>query len=1028
MHPEHKLRDDLHFAHDFLAVEFVEEQTEASVRRTAERWASRLNVQDLEVFGRAGSWNVRIPSGMHPVEVADVIAETPEVFHITRTSKMEAHTFHASRLVQTGDDTKPAVFTETVGLTGEGEVVGVADHCFFVDDDKQITAPVNYLRGDTVTPNMNKRKLIANINIGGSFAVTNKNYRNNTFHGTHVAGIIVGSVSDGFPDVATDVKTQMNKHRGIAPGAKLFFQNIQAFDTKQSTADDPLQTSSDVLITASYGAGVRWGCSPSAAIPNCNYYDKWAVGFDKEMFEKKDLLVVVSVGNSDDGPTAGMEKTLLTPSVAKNVLAVGASQNTQRSFWKSTFFGLDNEAKGQKPYWATCRNSTGEYPNTFTDPCTCTWFDETTQRFKPVTELNGVNLLDESIDPSIRTALSWAADPVHDQSSTYNGYPVAMCTVAKDRFNAGLSSMPDTLCCPNFYNTGGAANEQLNRPKIEEEVASFTSIGPAFDNRIKPDILTPGAWIVSAGADDGADTFQCSPVSRYGPGKPALKVEQGSSMATPVAAGMATLIRQYYREGRHVDGTKQTASGFNPSGSLVKATLINSARGLTGSAAKTAKTTSALASAAPLPNKWQGYGRPQLDRVLKQPSVAFSRGSFHHFEKNVTLADVGTTTSTYVMTVTDATKPILVTMAYSDYPATVNAATAPVINVDMWVEDATGKKTYPNSKTEPDALNNVEHVEIATPTANAKYTVYVKLTSWNAPSGNTIPLLYSVVVTGGFNGETAAPTPAPTPPSSNTGAGTPGTTTPGTGGTTNNTGTTTPGTSTGPTPTPASSGSATGSNANVSSATVDVKFGGASATKRSDGKYALPAGVNPLAAGQSGGNVVSLVGSNFDKLGEIGKAGVIDITITDGKCTAKGTDAKIVSATLITFVAPAPASATCAARKLLQLTAGKNYDLTISSPTNAFTPVTIAEAFQWQTTSASTGAGSSSSGASTGASSTSSSSNSGEGNLGAILGVSLGLAAGFGTALAIGLCLYCKYGRRTVNAAPNPNRVGFVDL
>ena len=45
-------------------------------------------------------------------------------------------------------------------------------------------------------------------------------------------------------------------------------------------------------------------------------------------------------------------------------------------------------------------------------------------------------------------------------------------------------------------------------------------------------------------------------------------------MATPIAAGAVTLIRQYFTEGFYPSGGKQPADAFLPSGALLKAVLL----------------------------------------------------------------------------------------------------------------------------------------------------------------------------------------------------------------------------------------------------------------------------------------------------------------------------------------------------------------------------------------------------------------------------------------------------------------------
>lgn len=48
-------------------------------------------------------------------------------------------------------------------------------------------------------------------------------------------------------------------------------------------------------------------------------------------------------------------------------------------------------------------------------------------------------------------------------------------------------------------------------------------------------------------------------------------------MATPVVAGSAALVRQYFMGGFYPDGRPSTTNRFTPSGALVKAVLIGGA-------------------------------------------------------------------------------------------------------------------------------------------------------------------------------------------------------------------------------------------------------------------------------------------------------------------------------------------------------------------------------------------------------------------------------------------------------------------
>ncbi|MEZ5472188.1 MAG: S8 family serine peptidase [Marinicella sp.] len=101
--------------------------------------------------------------------------------------------------------------------------------------------------------------------------------------------------------------------------------------------------------------------------------------------------------------------------------------------------------------------------------------------------------------------------------------------------------------------------------------AMFSSRGPSYDGRVKPDIMAPGFSIVSAaGNTDNAIPPSQTPT--------ALSTKSGTSMATPTVAGGAALMRQYFMDGFYPDGSKKTNNALKPSGALMKATLLNGTR------------------------------------------------------------------------------------------------------------------------------------------------------------------------------------------------------------------------------------------------------------------------------------------------------------------------------------------------------------------------------------------------------------------------------------------------------------------
>lgn len=78
-----------------------------------------------------------------------------------------------------------------------------------------------------------------------------------------------------------------------------------------------------------------------------------------------------------------------------------------------------------------------------------------------------------------------------------------------------------------------------------EDIAYFSSFGPTIDGRVKPDIVAPGV-LTSAGSDKA--------FSNKVDGSCRQSKQQGTSMATPVVAGNAALIRQYFMDGFYPTG------------------------------------------------------------------------------------------------------------------------------------------------------------------------------------------------------------------------------------------------------------------------------------------------------------------------------------------------------------------------------------------------------------------------------------------------------------------------------------------
>ncbi|UGV41648.1 S8 family serine peptidase [Methanococcoides orientis] len=93
-----------------------------------------------------------------------------------------------------------------------------------------------------------------------------------------------------------------------------------------------------------------------------------------------------------------------------------------------------------------------------------------------------------------------------------------------------------------------------------EGIAAFSSRGPTDDGRIKPDVVAPGTYIISTRSSVATGQL-------WGDYDAYYRYSSGTSMSTPIVAGSAALVRQYYVEYENI----------TPSAALLKATIINGA-------------------------------------------------------------------------------------------------------------------------------------------------------------------------------------------------------------------------------------------------------------------------------------------------------------------------------------------------------------------------------------------------------------------------------------------------------------------
>ncbi|GJM15555.1 MAG: hypothetical protein DHS20C13_08820 [Thermodesulfobacteriota bacterium] len=131
-------------------------------------------------------------------------------------------------------------------------------------------------------------------------------------HGTHVAGIIVGTGS-----------ASQDKYKGIAPGAKVISLGIVSFDDQGSSRlEIPLDLGSLLSIVYDMGARIinlSWGQKLSGD------YESGALSLDQFIYDHPDAFVVIAAGNDGEAKNGRHEfSTIGSPASSKNSITVGS--------------------------------------------------------------------------------------------------------------------------------------------------------------------------------------------------------------------------------------------------------------------------------------------------------------------------------------------------------------------------------------------------------------------------------------------------------------------------------------------------------------------------------------------------------------------------------------------------------------------------------------------------------------------------------------------------------------------------------
>ncbi|EKX41119.1 hypothetical protein GUITHDRAFT_112852 [Guillardia theta CCMP2712] len=645
--------------------------------------------------------------------VCQFLAHKPLVRWIEKKREVFLRNRYAVQALQSEGANMTSIWNR--GINGSSQIIGIADtgidydHCFFNDPFETVA------------------KCTGKIVTYRKFSSTDyQDYYGG--HGTHVAGSVAGNAYDADP-------TEMNyagAYNGMAPGAKIAFDDVGDSKGALPGIPDDLNTG---LFPHSYHAGARlhsnsWGAKFAG-------YESMAMEIDEFTHDHDDFLVLVAAGN--DGPHP---YSIGTPATAKNILAVGATDNSLKASQVWGYSVATQVLVNQSVLDLSL------LPANFGPQSA----DHVTGQLRLASPADACSPLDGDFAGSLLLIKRGSCSFLHKALMAQTaGARAVLIQNSEDTPVLMTSDNSSSVSIPVFsisFSDGNRLLSSLNsnielrgttpttRAHSHEHLVYFSSWGPTYDFRIKPDVLCPGYRIHSSFSDGDPTSFQCGAYANSAGG--ALLEMSGTSMATPLCAGSAALVRDYFKGGHHAGG--DASKGFNASAALVKATMIHSAQ-----PAMVQSASGAWEFPSSVPNIQTGYGRIDLSKGL-----SFSDSPTRSIYRDREQVDNGGELS--VCLHASSSMPFKATLVWTDPAGEYLAERVLVNDLDLIVQNKDGDVWRGNNLRQSDETykdyvvsDNLQNAEQVSFSVSSPGLLVVRVVGVDVPLG---PQAFSLVLSG----------------------------------------------------------------------------------------------------------------------------------------------------------------------------------------------------------------------------------------------------------------------------------------